>query len=575
MPRKSSLFFIAALLTAADVLCLLYLPASYDLAFIDGYEVLLCLIGAIACGLAAKRCAGFERYAWALVAAYFAALGLGDLSIFASGVSGGQRVPWLFHALGWSYSLPLGLLIFLPWRRRGEKWGLELTLDFAQVSLLSGLAFYWLIYMRAGSDAQALLPPLVVTVRGLIISAGLAARALADPSARARALLWRIAFCSSTIAVFQLWLFLEWPHLDAQPGHPRFYEVVRPLALLALAIIAFRWSPQDARGEDRNSPGYRFAWRLAMTLIPAMAPIMVLALWIYIPPRHRGIAAGGLAASFVLFVSRLAVTQYRQRQSTLALRAAEGRMRNLSYRLMRAQEDERARIAGELHDDIGQQMIGILIQLEAVQQARGNLDKALGEQLARVSGAVRTICDEVRLLSHHLHPATIDILGLVPALASFCQEFSEHTGIQVEFVHNQPPETFSGEAPICLYRVAQESLRNVQKHSGSLRARIELTVGQDAVSLNVTDSGNGFAPGLLDHSPGLGMASMAERVRGLGGDFHVESLPGQGTRIVASLPFPKAAGESPAQKRLGANAPALHYVDDHNVDDHNALKREA
>src|SRR5262245_50458129 len=119
MPRRrSSLFLIAALLTAVDVLCLLYLPASLDLAFIDGYEVLVCLIGVIACAVAARRCDGFERYAWMLVAAYFAALGLGDLSIFASG--GVQRVPWLYHALGWSYSLPLALLIFLPLRKRGE-----------------------------------------------------------------------------------------------------------------------------------------------------------------------------------------------------------------------------------------------------------------------------------------------------------------------------------------------------------------------------------------------------------------------------------------------------------------------
>lgn len=568
MLRKNSFFAIAALFTAADVLCLLYLPASYDLAFIDGYEILVCLIGATACVLAAKRCAAFERYAWALVAVYFAALGIGDLSIFASG-GGAQRVSWLYHALGWSYSLPLALLVFLPWRKRGEKWGRELTLDFAQICLLSGLAFYWLTHLRGDSGAQALLPPFVVTVRGLIISAGLAVRALADPSARARALLSRIALCVSAIAVCQLWL-LESPRLDALPGHPRFYEVVRPLALLAVAVIAFRWSPQHARGENRNSPGYRFAWRLAMSLIPAMGPIVVLALWIYMPPPHAAIAGGAFAACFALFVSRLAVTQYRQWQSTSALRAAEDRMRSLSYRLMRAQEDERSRIAGELHDDIGQQMVGILIQLEAL-QTRGGLDGALGEQLAKVSAAVRAVCDEVRLLSHHLHPATIDILGLVPALASFCQEFSDYTGIEVEFLHDPLPETLSGEAPICFYRVAQESLRNVQKHSGSSSARIELAADADAVYLTVTDSGIGFAPGWLAHSPGLGMVSMAERVRGLGGHFHVESLPGLGTRIVASLPLRgKAGSRSQGPHLLAADALTLHYLNEHDM-----LKRRA
>lgn len=557
MSRKSSLILIAALLTAADVLCLLYLPPSLDLAFIDGYEILVCVIGVTACVLAAKRSAGFERYAWALVAAYFAALGLGDFSIFASGMSGGERIPWLYHGLGWSYSLPLALLIFLPWRKRGEAWGLELMLDFAQVSLLGALAFYWLIYLRPDFGTQVRDPGLVVTVRNLAIAAGLAARALADPNRRVRSLFSWIAFCVSIIAVFQLWLYLQSPRLQALPGQHRFYEVVRPLALLAISVMALRRNPQDTRGKDRDSPGYRFAWRLAMTLIPAMGPILILALWVYMPPRHPAVAAVFLAASFSLFVARLAVTQLRQWQSTAALRSAQDRMRNLSYRLMRAQEDERMRIAGELHDDIGQQMISVLIQLEAVHQTMRDADGVVGEQMAKVAATVRSVCDDLRLLSHHLHPATIDILGLVPALQSFCREFAEHTGIEVEFRTDQLPETLPAEAPICLYRVAQEALRNVQKHSGSLRARLELTTSQDSVRMQVIDSGAGFAPGSLDHSPGLGMASMAERVRGLGGHFRVESLPGHGTCIEASLPLRARAG---VQSKIQAPPAKAHSI---------------
>lgn len=536
MPRKSSLLWIAALLTVADVLCLLYLPASLDLAFIDGYEDLLCLIGLVACVLTAKRCAGFERYAWVLVAAYFAALGLGDLSIFGRGIGGVQRFPGLYHALSWSYSLPVALLIFLPWRGLGDKWGPALSLDFAQVSLLSAVTFYWLTYFRVGA-AQIVLPTLIVTARSLVVAAGLGARALADPSARARALLSRVALCISVMAGFQLWIFLQSPRLFLQPGHPRLYEVVRPLALLGLAIFAFRWNPQGVRGKDRGSSSYLFTWRLAMALIPAMGPLVILVLWIYMPPRNIAIAALAALASFVLAVSRLAVTQLKQWQITAALRAAEDRMRNLSYRLMRAQEDERTRIAGELHDDVGQQMVSVLIQLESVRQTMGSVDGQLGEQMTKVSATVRSVCDNVRVLSHHLHPATIDILGLIPALASFCQEFTEHTGIEIEFVHDQLPQSIPVEAPICFYRVAQEALRNVQKHSGSSRARLELTVGKDAIRLAVIDSGSGFAPGSLDHSPGLGMASMAERVRGLGGSFAVESLRGRGTRIEACLPL--------------------------------------
>jgi signal transduction histidine kinase len=110
------------------------------------------------------------------------------------------------------------------------------------------------------------------------------------------------------------------------------------------------------------------------------------------------------------------------------------------------------------------------------------------------------------------------------------------------------------EAPICFYRVAQEALRNVQKHSGSTDAELELKANHDAVSLVVTDFGSGFAPGSVPQSRGLGMASMAERVRGLGGHFLVESLPGWGTRLVASIPLHADASDASDASGVRAGA---------------------
>jgi signal transduction histidine kinase len=217
-------------------------------------------------------------------------------------------------------------------------------------------------------------------------------------------------------------------------------------------------------------------------------------------------------------------------------------LRNLSIRLMQAQEEERTSIARELHDDVGAQLL--LAKLKVTELKRECSEKGfpLVEPIEAVSAALRTVGEHVRLLSHHLHSLSLELLGLVPALTEFCKELGERSGLQIEFVHAGVPSGLPREIVICFYRIAQEALRNIQRHSGSPSARVELKTSSDRIQLRVSDKGKGFDPALVGGGQGLGLASMAERVRNLGGQFLVQSQPGHGTSITASFLI---AGNSP------------------------------
>jgi signal transduction histidine kinase len=156
---------------------------------------------------------------------------------------------------------------------------------------------------------------------------------------------------------------------------------------------------------------------------------------------------------------------------------------------------------------------------------------------------VRTIRPQFHRLSHNLHPAKLDRLGLVAAVRGFCKEFALAHEIAVEFTEREVPRTVPGDAALCLYRVAQEALHNVVKHSGGTAAKVELTRADGHLCLVVTDDGAGFDPQGTRTNGSLGLVSMNERARFVGGQLTVESHPGTGTRVSVRVPI-AAAGES-------------------------------
>jgi len=220
---------------------------------------------------------------------------------------------------------------------------------------------------------------------------------------------------------------------------------------------------------------------------------------------------------------------------------AEIELGKLGGRLIKAQEDERTRIARELHDDLSQGMARLLIRLHRCEQALAAESPRYHEELRAVTEMVSEVSASLRDLSHFLHPATLAILGLVSAIAGFCREFSERHHLVVNFVHGDIPDDTPEDLNLCLFRVVQEGLRNVLTHSGAREAHVDLTAKDDAIVLEVEDAGRGFDVKSTRARTALGLISMRERVHLVGGEISVESEPSRGTRILVHIPFARVA----------------------------------
>ncbi len=216
---------------------------------------------------------------------------------------------------------------------------------------------------------------------------------------------------------------------------------------------------------------------------------------------------------------------------------AELLLRDLGGRLITSQEDERRRIARELHDDFSQRLSLLSIELERASQQPPESPARMRELMQDLSNRTKELSTVVHRLSHQLHPAKLEHLGLVAAVKSFCKEVSEQEGIRIEFTHREVPTSIPEDVALCLYRIVQEALRNVVRHSGAGDARVELTGGRDAIRLQVSDPGVGFEPDSVKSNEGLGLVSMRERLRLVGGEFSIQSQPSRGTRIDIGVPL--------------------------------------
>jgi PAS domain S-box-containing protein len=220
-------------------------------------------------------------------------------------------------------------------------------------------------------------------------------------------------------------------------------------------------------------------------------------------------------------------------------RRTEVSLRNLAGRLMQAQEEERHRISRDLHDDIGQRLTLFLLELaelrDMLAKAGQNSQSVAVSELHRMGNDLAT---DIQNLSHGLHSSKLQVLGLPFALRSLGETISSHQNVHVSVHIENVPENLPPELALCIFRVAQEALNNVVKHSGARDAFVELTGTNDTIILKVRDLGIGFD--LSAASPGIGFSSMRERLRFFGGEFEVDSIPGNGTEIVAKLKLENA-----------------------------------
>jgi PAS domain S-box-containing protein len=220
-------------------------------------------------------------------------------------------------------------------------------------------------------------------------------------------------------------------------------------------------------------------------------------------------------------------------------RRSEEKLQALRNRLTRTQEEERSRIARDLHDDIGQRLALLTIDLEQMKLALQHDGLAFARELEALVKTAGEITSDVHNISRRLHPSQVELLGLAPALNNFCREFANRNSMQIQFTSACLTCKLPEEASLCLFRVAQEAIRNVHKHSRCREALVELDEFSGSLRLRIWDRGAGFDPTSAEASQGLGLLSMEERLRSMGGELFVHSRPGGGTCIEACIPAPQ------------------------------------
>jgi signal transduction histidine kinase/ABC-type uncharacterized transport system substrate-binding protein len=286
----------------------------------------------------------------------------------------------------------------------------------------------------------------------------------------------------------------------------------------------------------KNSNVYLFDWRALRrwgfreTDLPPGSIVMFreLSLW----ERTKRIWISGLL--IILSLSTFAAYLLFSRRQ---LKQARDAQLQLSGLLINAQEMERTRLASELHDDFSQRLAVLALGLENVSETLQDSQHGAKRQLHKFIDSVGELGADLHTVSHRLHSSLLETLGLEPGVSALCEEFSVRQGIKVAFSAENIPSRVPPNLALCLFRIIQEGLQNLKKHSGALQAQVSLRKDGDRLLLSVCDEGAGFDAKEMRNNAGLGIRSMGERARLVGGLFEIHSEPGKGTRIDVYVPL--------------------------------------
>jgi len=215
---------------------------------------------------------------------------------------------------------------------------------------------------------------------------------------------------------------------------------------------------------------------------------------------------------------------------------AEAALASVSGKLIEAQEQERTRIARELHDDVSQRLAMLTIDLGQVPEDYPDLSSEVRRRMSDLKKEASEIASDIQSLSHELHSSKLEYLGITAAIRSFCKEFGEQQRVEIDLQIHDVPNALSPDVSLCLFRVLQEALHNSAKHSGVRQYEVRLWGTSDEIHLTVSDSGAGFDSEVVKAGRGLGLISMGERLKLVNGTFSIESQPQRGTTIHARVP---------------------------------------
>jgi PAS domain S-box-containing protein len=215
---------------------------------------------------------------------------------------------------------------------------------------------------------------------------------------------------------------------------------------------------------------------------------------------------------------------------------AETALANVNHRMIEAQEQERKRIARELHDDIGQRLALLAINLSELHRNAANLHE-IRSRVEELKNQASEIAADIQTISHRLHSSKLETLGLAAAMRGFCNEFGEQQKVDIDFGTHDLPKPLSPDISLCLFRVLQEALYNSAKHSGVRHFEVRSWGTPNEVHLKVSDFGSGFNKGAAGAGRGLGLISMHERLKILNGTLSIDSQPKRGTTIHAFVPI--------------------------------------
>jgi signal transduction histidine kinase len=306
--------------------------------------------------------------------------------------------------------------------------------------------------------------------------------------------------------------------------HPEVWEGIRAEGQTQLRVgddlFMAEWVPlSDDSGADQNAVA--IVWRASMSEAAALK-----------------LGAGGVLALLGALVV-VAVLAFYWARATAARRTqerrtaeSEARLRVLSSQLLAAQEEERKSLSRVLHDELGQQVTAIALDLKA---ALRHIDES-EPTLRRVVEETEGVLASLHQIAARIRPSVLDDLGLADAIESYVSEYEERTGVSVATELRLPPEGLSGPAAENVYRILQEALANVAAHAETDAARVEFIATPKTLELTIEDDGRGFDAATPNRSSRLGILGMRERVELLGGEFELETAPGQGTRIQVRLP---------------------------------------